>query len=159
MSAPETLTVWRLCSRKFAVSAFSGEGARLYGGRWSPPGIAAVYCSESRALAALEVLAHIEDTADFAAIPWVARSIELPVAEIEKPSRVPASWRQFPYIAATQRFGDDWLRTARAVALRLPSAIIPGEFNYLLNPAHPSFPKLRIGKPSPFRFDPRLKGK
>jgi RES domain-containing protein len=108
---------------------------------------------------ALEVLAHIEDTADFAAILWVARSIGLPVAEIEKPPRVPASWRQFPYASATQRFGGDWLRTARAVALRLPSATIPGEFNYLLNPAHPSFPNLRIGKPSPFRFDPRLKAR
>ncbi len=150
------LVVWRLCAARYAGTAFSGEGARLYGGRWSPPGLPLVYTSESRALAMLEVLANADEPKVLLDLPWVLVSAEVPPAAVEKPARYPESWRQFPHPAETPPFGGAWARAARSVALRVPSAVVPGEFNYLLNPAHPDFKDVRLGPPEPFSFDPRL---
>jgi RES domain-containing protein len=152
------LTVWRLCSVEYAATAFSGAGARLYGGRWSLPGLAAAYCAESRALAALEVLAHVDDPARLAERTWCCIPASFPAALVEKPARVPNSWRSYPYTLETQRFGSDWLREGRSLALRLPSALVPGEFNFLVNPAHAEFGKAIVGQPEPFTFDPRFAG-
>ena len=151
-----SLFVWRLCAAKYAATAFDGEGARLYGGRWSPKGISVNYTAESRALAVVEVLAQVDDRARLADLRWVLVSAELPEALIEKPARYPADWRQFPRTLTTQAFGESWAKEARSVALRVPSAVVPGEFNYLLNPAHPDFSRVKIAKPEPFSFDPRL---
>jgi RES domain-containing protein len=115
-----------------------------------------VYAAESRALAALESLVHVDEIEDFAAVAWQATAITFPSAAIERPSRYPEAWRIYPYAAATQRFGDGWVRRRSSVALRVPSALIPGEFNFLLNPAHPDFAKLDVAPPEAFRFDPRL---
>ncbi len=150
------LRVWRICAVEHAAGAFSGEGARLYGGRWTAPGLPAVYCSETRALAALEILAQVDDRRRLADRAWVCLDATLPEDLLEKPARVPDSWRRYPHTQETQAFGTAWLQSARSVALRLPSALVPGEFNYLLNPAHPQFAKVRIGKPEPFSLDPRL---
>ena len=148
--------MWRLCAAKYGDSAFSGEGARLYGGRWSPRGVAVAYAAESRALAVVEVLANVDDAETLFDVAWVFVSAEVPPACIEKPSRFPASWRQFPHSSETQVVGAEWARAARSVALRLPSAVVPGEFNYLINPAHPDFKDVKIGRPVSFSFDPRL---
>jgi RES domain-containing protein len=150
------LTVWRLCAAKYAGSAFSGEGARRFGGRWSSAGMPVVYASESRSLAVLEVLANVEIPETLAANAWVVLSAQVPVEQIEKPARVPACWRQYPRSTETQVFGDAWLRASQTVALRVPSAVVPGEFNYLLNPAHRDFARIEFGAPEPFSFDPRL---
>lgn len=151
-----SVPVWRLCAAKYAGTAFSGEGAKLYGGRWSPPGCALVYVSESRALAVVEVLANAENPERLTQIPWVLVPAELPAALVEKPARYPESWRKFPHTLATQEFGREWAKELRSAALRVPSAVVPGEFNYLLHPAHPDFKHVKIGKPEAFAFDPRL---
>jgi RES domain-containing protein len=150
------LTAWRLCMAKYAATAFSGEGAKRHGGRWSPAGWPVVYLAESRALAALEVLANVDDSARLRHQDWVYIPILANESALEKPARVPESWRKFPHAAETQQFGAAWLREARSAVLRVPSAIVPGEFNYLLNPAHPGFAQMKIGQPEPFSFDPRL---
>ena len=75
---------------------------------------------------------------------------------IEKPAKLPETWRADPYSPESQGFGTDWIKAQRSVALRVPSVVVPGEFNYLLNPAHPQFSRIRIGQPEPFSFDPRL---
>lgn len=149
--------VWRLCSAKFGASAFSGEGAELYGGRWSPPGIRIAYCAESRALAVVEVLANAEEQDRLFALDWLLVSAEVAPDMVEKPARFPGNWQQYPHPRDTQLIGAEWVRARRSVALRVPSAVVPGEFNYLLNPAHPHYARLRIGQPQPFTFDPRLR--
>ena len=149
--------VWRLCSAKFGASAFSGEGAELYGGRWSPPGIRIAYCAESRALAVVEVLANAEEQDRLFALKWLFVSAEVPPDLVEKPVRFPDNWRHYPHPRDTQLIGAAWAREQRTPVLRVPSAVVPGEFNYLLNPAHPAFAKIKIGQPEPFSFDPRLK--
>jgi RES domain-containing protein len=150
------VTVWRLDSRRFARTALSGNGAFRYGGRWNLRGTRVVYCAESRSLAAMESLVHVEDFEDLVAVEWRATGITLPRNAIECPLRYPQSWRAYPYSTATQQFGCEWARSLRSVALRVPSAVVPGEFNYLLNPAHPDFDGLEATGPTPFRFDPRL---
>jgi RES domain-containing protein len=148
--------IWRLTPQRHEREAFTGEGAALYGGRWNFPDVPLVYCAESRSLAALEVLANIRDPTVHFALPWVSIPAEIATDLVEKPGRIPVSWRTNPYPLETQRFGDEWVRTQRSVALRVPSVVVPGEFNYLLNPAHPQFSKVKIGPPEPFTFDPRL---
>ena len=149
--------VWRLCAAKYGATAFSGEGAELYGGRWSPTGIPIAYSSESRALAVVEVLANAEERDRLFAREWVLASAEVPPELIDKPARFPQNWREYPHGRETQLLGAEWAKARRSVVLRVPSAVVPGEFNYLLNPAHPQFAKVKVGKPQPFSFDPRLK--
>lgn len=149
-------TVWRLCAAKYAANAYSGEGAELHGGRWSPPGRRAAYCAESRSLAIVEVLANAEEPDRLRHIPWVFVAAQLPESAIEKPTRYPANWRQFPHPPDTQAFGSAWLDAGDRLALRVPSAVVPGEFNYLLNPRHPAFAGVEILRPEPYTFDSRL---
>jgi RES domain-containing protein len=151
-----SLRVWRLCSAKYAESAYSGEGAKLYGGRWSPPGVPLVYTSESRALCLVEVLANVEDVDVLFDVSWVLVGAELAATLVERPQRYPATWRQFPHSTECQAFGADWAQSLRTAALRVPSAVVPGEFNYLLNPAHPDFKHVKVSAAEPFNFDARL---
>lgn len=150
------MTVWRLSSARYAATMFSGEGAKHYGGRWSPSGLAVIYCAESRSLALVEVLAGTDDVDKLSQQEWVLVPADIPEECIGKPARVPDDWRQYPHPPTTQAFGAEWVQTRRSVALRVPSVVVPGEFNYLLNPAHPDFKRVKVGQPEPFSFDPRL---
>jgi RES domain-containing protein len=151
-----SVTVWRLAAKRRATTLWSGEGAFRRGARWSPPGVRAVYCAESRALAALEVLVHVEEVSDFVALDWVIAPATIPNALVEQPQKFPADWRIYPYKATTQDFGAEWIRSGRSAVLRVPSAVVLGDFNYLLNPLHADFSRIEFGKPASFQFDPRL---
>jgi len=150
------LVAWRVSPAYHAAKAMSGDGAYRRGGRWNPPGIRVVYCADSRSLALVEVLANIIRPTLLQDQSWVVIRVEVPDALVERPGRVPDDWRQHPYSVASQAFGAEWIQSQRSVALRVPSVVVPGEFNYLLNPAHPDFKRVKIGKPEPFSFDPRL---
>ena len=151
-----TLTLWRLSPAYHAAKAMSGEGAFRRGGRWNPPGIRVVYCADSRSLAVVEVLANIKQPALLRDQAWVFIPIDVMDDLCVKPARVPDSWRETPYSAATQSFGAAWVQEQRSVALRVPSVVVPGEFNYLLNPLHPDFKRVKVGKAEPYAFDPRI---
>ena len=144
---------WRMVKEKHAATAFGGEGAWLYGGRWNSAGTSVVYTSGSQALAALESLVHLNPPVIF---KYLAIPIEFDDALVEKVAALPADWTEEPPPPATKAIGDLWVKEARSAVLELPSVIILGEPNYLLNPAHPDFQKIIIGKPQPFSFDPRL---
>ena len=148
--------MWRLCAAKYGDTAFSGDGARLYGGRWSPSGIALAYAAESRALAVVEVLANVDDAETLFDVAWVLVSAAIPADLIDKPTRLPDSWRQFPHAIETQTLGMEWMRSKRSAVLRVPSAVVPGEWNYLIDPAHEDFKRVKIGPPESFAFDPRI---
>jgi RES domain-containing protein len=150
------IVVWRLCASHREPWAFSGEGSARRAGRWNPLGVRVVYCAESRALAAMEVLVNVDAPNRLFLTSWIMIPATLPVDAIEKPARVRENWRQTPHSSETQNFGAAWAKDQRSVALRVPSAVVPGEFNYLLNPAHPEFHQVKIGKPERFTFDPRL---
>ena len=146
---------WRIVKAKRAATAFTGEGAAKSGGRWNSRGVPVVYTSCSKALAALEHLVHLNPPVLF---KYVAIRIQFDDALIETfPAKaLPLDWQTEPPPPSTKAIGDAWVRSVRSAVLTLPSVIIPGELNHLLNPAHPDFKKISIGKPEPFAFDPRL---
>lgn len=149
--------VWRVCARKHARRASQGGGAQKWGGRWNPAGTPIVYCSGSLSLACLEVLVHAE-------------AEELPSGLVAIPAEIPdsvklqrlqaadlsADWRQYPAPESLQRLGLEWIQSGRSCVLSVPSAVIPIEENFLLNPLHPDFARIRIHPPQPFSLDPRL---
>lgn len=151
-----SLFVWHLAPAERASAIFTGEGGLHASGRWHSAGCRIVYTAESRALAAMEVMANIPGRTQLGRHHWIVACAELPNRLVEKPEIFPANWRAVPANDSTRAFGDAWLAAARSPALRVPSAVILGEFNYLLNPLHPRFAEIRLGKPEPFFFDPRL---
>lgn len=154
---PGVLRLWRLCRTKSARSAFSGEGARLYGGRWNLPGTALVYASSSLALAVLENLVHFDP--DLAPDDYFAFPVEVPhglaIETVELPA-LPRNWRDYPAPLRLKQIGSAWVDRGRTALLAVPSAIVPAEHNFLVNPRHPQFSQMRIGMRRLFRFDPRL---
>jgi RES domain-containing protein len=151
--------VWRVADRAYTeppFNPFDGEGARLYGGRWNNAGVPVVYAAGACSLALLEVLVHVPDLAVLEA--YVAYRIEVPDALIlEVPfEQLPANWNQPGLVPDLRKLGDDWARARSSVALRVPSAIVPVEHNYVLNPRHPDFELVVLGPREPLPVDPRL---
>ena len=148
-------SAWRLVKTKYLPTAWDGESAARFGGRWNSPGVAVVYTSGSLALALVEVLVHLsaEILPAYSAVP-----VEFDPALVTAvdAAQLPRSWRESPPPAATQAIGDKWVGSGASAVLRVPSVVVPGEFNFVLSPAHRDFARIRIGTPAPFPFDPRL---
>lgn len=150
------MTLWRLTQAQYAQTAFDGEGARLYGGRWNSPGRAVVYLAGSLALAILEILVHVKSQRELEG--YVKIRVEAPEGLVMDVNTLPSNWQQGRAPDETKAVGDAWLGAEKTLLLRLPSVAIPEESNYLLNPQHPDFKRLAIGEAEPFAFDPRLRG-
>lgn len=146
---------WRIVQAKQAPTAFSGEGAAKYGGRWNSQGRAVVYASATISLAALETLVHLVPPV---LLRYVVFRIDFDDALVEKveAGSLSRGWKAEPPAKPSQAIGDSWVRQGRTAVLEVPSIIVPSESNYLLNPSHPDFKKISIGKPKAFAFDPRL---
>jgi RES domain-containing protein len=147
---------WRICRRAYATEAATGEGARLFGGRWNSRGFRVVYASTSLALAAIETFVNLEPNLQ----PDDLVSIEGEIADGIQPARLdlktlPANWNR-ARDESLCRFGDEWIQRGHSVALLVPAAVIRPEWNILLNPAHSDFSKIRFGEPQPFEFDARM---
>jgi RES domain-containing protein len=150
------LTAWRIVKTKYAHAAFDGEGARRDGGRWTSVGRRAVYAAGTLALATLEIVVHIDSSATLPAYSVFQMAIPDDLVENVEVDSLPDDWREYPSPAALRALGDAWLDAARSPALKVPSAVVPVEFNYLLNPAHPEFPQVVIGPQLPYEIDTRL---
>ena len=146
---------WRICRRRYAADAATGEGARWYGGRWNSRGVRVVYASTSLALAAVETFVNLEPNLQ----PRDLVSTESEISE-ELEGRLdlktlPRDWHK-TRDESLRHFGDEWIRAGQTVALLVPSAAIRGDWNVLRNPAHPDFQKVKFGEPVPFHFDTRM---
>jgi RES domain-containing protein len=152
-----SLSLWRISKRKYADTAFSGEGARRVGGRWNSRGQGMVYTSGTLSLAALEVFVHmeVEDVATMLASIQVDVPTEVEIEYVEV-GQLPVDWRNIPAPSALAEIGDRWFRSGATVILAVPSVVISIEYNYLVNPSHPDFAKLTIGSQQPFELEPRL---
>lgn len=150
------MRAWRISRERHAATAFTGEGAALFPGRWNESGEAVVYCAESLALAALELLVNMER----GELPTdlVSLSMELPddAIEVFDWQRMPRFWRAYPHAASTQALGTQWLLSRSSLALIVPSAVIPTERVVLINPWHPRASEPDISQPVRFALDPRL---
>jgi RES domain-containing protein len=147
---------WRIVRATRVKSAFTGEGARMYGGRWNSPGTAVIYVSEHESLAALELLVHLtplspDDRYLSFRLEWENKLTEhFPV------KRLLPRWNAEPPDFETMKIGDEWVRVGKSVALAVPSMLSTSETNYLLNPKHPDFKRIKISQPVEYRFDSRL---
>ncbi|MGD0734733.1 MAG: RES family NAD+ phosphorylase [Terracidiphilus sp.] len=148
------ISLFRLSSAKFPAN--SGDGAAKYGGRWNAVGTPVIYAAQTASLAALEVLVH------FSAIPrdFILTEILVPenlaIVRCEA-ATLPVGWNANSITAQTQALGQAWIQTGRSAILSVPSSVIPTERNFILNPAHPAFRRIRFQPSVPFDFDPRLK--
>jgi RES domain-containing protein len=152
------LKVWRLSKAKYAESAFEGVGAKKVGGRWNTPGQPIVYTSEHLSLAVLELLVHViaDDVPPDIVSVWAEIDDDLEIQRLE-PEELPEGWRRVTGHAGLKGFGDRWQRDQSAVAIAVPSVVVPEEYNILLNPEHPEFAaSVTLGEARPFSFDTRL---
>ena len=151
------ISAFRICKTRHLAAALSGEGARVSGGRWNSPGLPVVYTSSSLSLATLEVLVHLEDLELLANLfSWIPLEIPEDLVEWLDPSALPPEWLSDEPGPASRSAGDGWLRAHRSAVFAVPSVVTPGEWNYLINPVHPDFPRILPGAAMRFRPDPRL---
>jgi RES domain-containing protein len=151
------ITAWRLVREAFRDGAFDGRGARDFPGRWNPEGLRLVYTAAAASLAVLEVLVGLNRWSalgDFVLIP--ARFDEK-LAEALPAASLPADWKTVPVPQSTRILGADWARSRRSAVLAVPSAVLPIETVYLLNPLHPDFAAVEVGESITFSFDLRLR--
>lgn len=154
------LVAWRLQKPRYGESPadlLSGEGAWRAGGRWNSRGRRVVYLSSSLALATLEMLAQVRNAA---ILPhYLKLSIRIPEDVIFElgPSDWPPGWDdQHLHPPSAQQIGDTWVDLKQSAALLVPSAVVPEEWNVLVNPAHPDFKRIVVGDVSVYRVDPRI---
>ena len=155
---------WRLCKARHITTAWDGRGAAATGGRWNSPGTPVVYTASSRALAMLEILVHLAGADVLSAYVAIQIDFEESQVTVLGASELPPNWQAYPHPPETRAIGDDWVARLRTPVLRVPTAVVPFaleqlplEVNYLLNPNHPEFARLRSGPPLPFGLDPRLR--
>ena len=151
-----SLTAWRIVKAQQAHQAFSGAGARLYGGRWNPRGIGVVYTAGSLALAALEVLVHLEGAQRMESYVQIPVEFDASLCLNLDLHSLPSDWADNPAPVSTQALGREWVEAEISAVLGVPSAIVPDEMVYLLNPGHADFAGVEMGRPDSFRFDRRL---
>ena len=149
------MRVWRIASGKYA--SFDGEGARLAGGRWNLRGTPLVYTSGSLALSVLEYTVNV----DSGLAPSGLVSIEAEIPDAVKITRwrvsdLPANWSAYPPPETLAMRGTEWAESGSVAVLAVPSAVVPDETNFLINPRHPDFRRIVIRTTKPFRLDPRL---
>ncbi len=156
---PGVIDSWRLASPEHARTVgdmLSGDGARRYGGRWNSPGRRAVYLGGSLALAAMELLVHLRAAAVLRSYRKVRLRIPKTLVTAVPGCDLPADWAMPRLHPATQKIGDRWLDSGASAVLRVPSAVVIGEVNYVVNPLHPDFCRIEAGPITGFRFDPRV---
>lgn len=149
--------VYRILRESYSKKPLDGEGAYRFGGRWSSPGIRLAYTAEHLSLAMVEYFVHID--ADDLPKDLVLVTAEIPDG-VSRTSisakQLPANWRQSPAPAELAQIGDGFVREGSAAILIVPSALAPAESNWLINPQHPEFSRVRVLPPESFRYDPRF---
>ena len=147
------MIVYRL-SKEMYANDLSGKGAEIVGGRWNSKGNAALYTGQSIALCVTEIAVHVP----LGIVPQDYRliHIEIPDEEYFEPKKLPKDWNSFPHPNGPQKIGDNFLKANKFLAMKVPSAAVQGEFNYIINPRHTDFAKVKIKKIEKFTFDNRL---
>jgi RES domain-containing protein len=148
------MIVYRIGDCRYTTD-LSGLGAALHGGRWNSKGNYIVYTAQSRALALLEAVVHIGKMPDTG---YCMATIEIPEGSIEQVTleKLPAGWNAQPSPDYVKSIGDRFIETGKHLALKIPSALMMEEHNFLLNPAHPEFRKVKIIAQRPIQIDERL---
>lgn len=150
------MIVYRIAKAGYAED-LSGAGARIHGARWNQKGTAILYAASNPALATVEFLVHVDANLKPSNLRLVF--IEVPDSASSRAldsESLPEDWRTFPAPAALAKIGTDWAQSLETLALSVPSAVVVGDHNVLLNPRHPEFASVRVFKNTPYGFDERL---
>lgn len=150
------MRIFRIARSKY-IEDLSGEGAKLYGGRWNRVGDPLLYFAENLSLCMLEILVHV----DFGKLPLDYSYIEIEIPDefittIISVDFIHPNWRTEEAINQLQMYGSDWLRKQSTLAMKVPSAVLPKENNMLINPNHIDFASVKIIDTGKMDFDPRL---
>jgi RES domain-containing protein len=150
------MIVYRLSKKSYAHDLM-GKGAAMAGGRWNSKGVPILYTSSSRALCTAELAVHLP----LGILPsdYVIIAIHIPdTLRVNKypEAKLPENWNQYPYSIATQKIGNDFIKQGKTAILKIPSAVVEGDYNFLINPFHPAAIKIRIKEIKAFHFDARL---
>ncbi|RZJ65659.1 MAG: RES domain-containing protein [Flavobacterium sp.] len=150
------MEVFRLQNRKYPIE-LSGKGAAMIGARWNSKGTEVIYTAQNRALAMAEVAVHLT----MAMLPskFCMISVNIPdsiAIKTVKTSELPKGWNSFPEMSGTQKLGDKWLFDGEFCVIKVPSAVVKGEFNFLINPRHKDFRRIKITHEEDFPFDKRI---
>jgi RES domain-containing protein len=149
--------VFRILRKLYSKKPLDGEGAYLFGGRWSSPGVRIAYTSEHLSLAMLEYFVHFDSEDPPKELMVVTADVPDSVPRISvAPKQLPEEWRQAPPPPALAAIGDQFVRRERAAVLIVPSALAPSESNWLMNPGHPAFARIRVNPPEPFQYESRF---
>lgn len=151
------IKVWRISHKRHSDSLFSGIGAKLYGGRFNSPGSKVVYTSGSLSLAMLELLVQGNKRDRFTALVGATATFDSENVTHMEVSELPKDWNARPPKSSSQLLGDNWLDKGTTLVLRVPSVIVPTEYNYLINPLHPLFSSIIYSEVQDIEFDARLK--
>jgi RES domain-containing protein len=148
------MVLYRLSRQKYAKT-LDGLGAKLYPGRWNSLDVPLIYCAATIPQCMLEVLVHMDEAPDdFSSVELIIPT-DVTIAQPE-PKKLPRQWRDEVYNAATRAVGDAFVADLRHLLIKVPSAVVPGGSNYLMNPLHPNIKRVKIRKIKRLRFDPRL---
>ncbi len=150
-------SAWRVDNKKWSARSFDGFGASLEGGRWNSAGVPVVYASEHLSMAAHEKFVHLPRPLPKGSL-YVKYALRFGRSSVTRLARsdLPGDWRGEPVPISTQRIGDAWVTSAKTAILAVPSALYPEETNFVLNPTHPDFLKIKVSSEMEFTFDPRM---
>lgn len=149
------MEVYRVCRTKWARD-LNGEGARLFGGRWNRKGTSCIYTSSSRSLAILEFSVNIS----LDDIPRALSIVTIRIPDTQllvKTEDLPGNWKDVPAPSSTREFGNTILTEKKHLVFRVPSAVIPQEYNYLINPIHPGLAQCEVTRVEDLAYDVRIK--
>lgn len=156
------MRVYRIEREKHLETTLSGIGASMSKGyRWNSFNTRLVYTAESRALATLEVSVHLDLSEDLPSDRFYVEidiSDDITILEVNVED-LPEDWNAKPPTTTTQMIGDDFVNQNEAAVLKVPSSIVPEEFNYLINPNHVDAKKIKVIKKTRMSFDPRFKAR
>lgn len=147
-------SAWKLAKKEHAN--LSGEGARLYGGRWNTPGHRVVYLCQEASLTVLEVLVHLDLSAELIPNDYVLMEADLRAIKGRRNQKLLEEGPMINHEKKSQTLGNKWIKEKRTLLLRVPSVIVPHSFNLLLNPEHPLAKQIPKPKITAFNIDSRL---
>jgi RES domain-containing protein len=153
---------FRIAKSRFSGSVdemFSGVGAAMHGGRWNSKGVHMIYASQSQSLAALEIAVHLNNSAVLETYSVCRLQVPEAYCEAVEVADLPDGWDEMvvnPLVA--QAWGDLWIASGATPVVKVPSVVMPSEYNFLLNPQHEDFSRITFGKIQPLKYDKRIKG-
>jgi RES domain-containing protein len=151
-----SIRVWRISHKDYADTAFTGEGARICGGRFNSEGIPAVYCSGSLSLAILEILVQTDNRGYLKHCVWFYADIPEELVYEPELNELPDGWDAIPYGSDSQNFGDRWMEAGESAVMKIPSVVVPIEHNYVMNPLHSGFEEIEISEFENLKLDSRF---